>query len=179
MSATLSACIGGIDLATNKSGKRNIAATVKALIAPVVEQMVFLLWDVSYMKEGASWNLVVTIDSPDGITITDCEHVTHAINPILDKADPIPDSYYLEVSSPGLERVLKSDEQFAAMVGSNVEVSLFVPAGEDMPPAIVGQKIFIATLGEKTSSALTLTVDTLSFLLENEKIARVKTIYEE
>ena len=84
------------------SSKGNIAARVTDVISPVVSELGYEIWDVEYVKEGADWHLRVTIDSPNGININDCEKVHRAIDPVLDEYDPIEDAYYLDVSSPGL-----------------------------------------------------------------------------
>ena len=109
-----------------KNGK-NTAETVRQLIAPTVSAMCFDLWDVEFVKEGAEWILRITIDSPEGIGIEDCEAVSRAIDPILDEADPIESSYRMEVSSPGIERTLRTPEHFAACEGMKASVKLFAP----------------------------------------------------
>ncbi len=83
------------------------------------------LWDVRFLKEGASWYLRVFIDSPNGISIDDCTNVSHAIDPIIDEADPIDVSYYLEVCSPGLERELTRPNHFEKSVGKTVKIKLY------------------------------------------------------
>ena len=84
--------------------KKNVAGTVAELIADTVRENGCELWDVEYVKEGADWHLRVTIDREGGVGIDDCERVHRAIDPLLDEADPIEGSYYLEVSSPGIPR---------------------------------------------------------------------------
>ena len=84
----------------------NSAERVYELIKDAVEAEGVRLWDVRFLKEGASWYLRVFIDKPEGISIDDCTNVSHAIDPIIDEADPIDVSYYLEVCSPGIEREL-------------------------------------------------------------------------
>lgn len=81
---------------------------------PIIERLGLSLWDVRFVKEGAEYYLRVFIDSENGITIEDCENVSRAIDEPLDIADPISQSYCLEVSSPGVERELRTDEHFAA-----------------------------------------------------------------
>ena len=71
--------------------------------------------------------LRITIDGEDGITIDDCEKMHRAIDPLLDEADPIEDAYHLEISSPGIERELKTDMQINACEGWDVEVRLYAP----------------------------------------------------
>ena len=107
-------------------GKKNIAAVVEELIAPtVVDEMGYDIWDVEYVKEGTSWYLRITIDKEDGIDIDDCEKVHRAVDPIIEEADPIEGFYYLEVSSPGVERNIRTTEHYEACVGCEVQLKLF------------------------------------------------------
>lgn len=105
----------------------SIAETVRALAEPVAESIGCWVWDVEFVKEGARRVLRITIDAEDGVTIDHCEQLHRAMDPILDEADPIEDAYYLEVSSPGIERELKTEEHIAACEGWNVEVRLYAP----------------------------------------------------
>lgn len=95
------------------------------LIKGAVEEQGVSLWDVRFLKEGASYYLRVFIDKPEGIDINDCTAVSHAIDPIIDEADPIDKSYYLEVCSPGLERQLIRPEHFERFIGAEVKVKLY------------------------------------------------------
>ncbi len=103
----------------------SVAEKVFALIKETVENEGVTLWDVRFLKEGASHYLRVFIDKPEGICIDDCTAVSHAIDPVIDEADPIDVSYYLEVCSPGLGRALTRDEHFTASIGKAVRVKLF------------------------------------------------------
>ena len=105
----------------------SVAQTVRALAEPVAESLGCWVWDVEFVKEGARKILRITIDSEEGITIDDCEKMHRAIDPILDEADPIEEQYYLEVSSPGIERELKTEEHVLACEGWDVEVRLYAP----------------------------------------------------
>ncbi len=107
--------------------QKNIAGRVAEIIAPTAAEQGLILWDVEFLREGARQVLRVTIDSPKGINIDDCEKFHRAIDPVLDEADPIEMAYYLEVSSPGVERELKYPEHFAACRGWDVEVKLYAP----------------------------------------------------
>lgn len=98
--------------------------TVEKLVRPVIESMGLVLWDVRYVKEGTSWYLRIYIDSDEGISIDDCTDVSHAIDPIIDEADPIKTAYYLEVCSPGLARELTRDEHYEIMRGEAVIIHL-------------------------------------------------------
>jgi len=102
-----------------------VADKVFSLIRETVEAQNVMLWDVRFVKEGASYYLRVFIDNENGITIDDCTNVSHAIDPVIDEADPIDKSYYLEVCSPGLERELTRDEHFNRFIGSSVKVKLY------------------------------------------------------
>ncbi|MDE5769950.1 MAG: ribosome maturation factor RimP, partial [Oscillospiraceae bacterium] len=93
------------------------------LVFPVVSSLGYLIWDVRFEKKGADWELTVFIDKEtDGITIDDCEKVTTPVNDLLDEHDPIPQSYRLSISSPGLEADLIRESHFDACVGCEVRV---------------------------------------------------------
>lgn len=92
------------------------------LVKPVTDELGYFLWDVCYVKEGASWYLRIFIDRDEGITIDDCEKVTEPVNAILDETDPIPQSYMLEVGSAGLERELLKEEHFEVCKGDKVRI---------------------------------------------------------
>lgn len=100
---------------------------VTSLIKEPVEALGYTLWDVKFVKEGASWYLRVFIDKDEGIGIDDCTAVSHLIDPIIDEADPINVGYYMEVCSPGLERELSKPWHFEKYIGANVLVKLIRP----------------------------------------------------
>ncbi len=106
---------------------KNTADRVAELVRPAIEALGLQLWDVRFLKEGASWYLRVYIDSENGIDINNCTDVSHAIDPIIDEADPISQAYYLEVCSPGLCRELKTDRHFNLMAGKEVKVHTVRP----------------------------------------------------
>ncbi len=110
-----------------KGEKKNTAAMVYELAKPLAEKAGVDLWDVRFEKEGASWFLRVILDSPEGITFTDCENVSRPLSDLLDEKDFIEQSYYLEVSSPGLNRELKKEEHFRTCLGEEVLVKLIRP----------------------------------------------------
>ena len=105
----------------------SVVTVVTDLITPVADELGYFIWDVEFVKEGGKKILRVTIDNEDGITIEDCEKLHRAIDPVLDEADPIEEAYYLEVSSPGIERDLKTDMHISACEGWDVEVRLYAP----------------------------------------------------
>lgn len=110
-----------------KSKKENTVEVVTELVKPIVEQLSLTLWDVRFVKEGASWYLRIFIDKESGVTIEDCEAVSRAVDKPLDDLDPIEQNYCLEVSSPGIERELLKDEHFDAFLGAPVMVRTIRP----------------------------------------------------
>ncbi len=116
----------------------NIAEKVYDLIKNTVEEQNVTLWDVRFVKEGASWYLRVFIDKEDGISIDDCTNISHAIDPVIDAEDPIDKAYYLEVCSPGIERELTRRFHFESVVGEKIKIKLY--------KALDGKKEFIGKL---------------------------------
>lgn len=108
-----------------KSG--NTVEIVRSLAAPLAKELGLMIWDVRFVKEGADWFLRIFIDKEGGIGIEDCENMSRAVNPVLDEADPIEQSYCLEVCSPGIDRELTRPEHFEAYLGSVVQVRLIRP----------------------------------------------------
>ena len=107
--------------------KNLTAVKVAGLIKDSIEGMGLQLWDVKFQKEGTSWYLRVFIDKDGGVDINDCTDVSRLIDPILDEADPINVSYYLEVCSPGLERELTERWHFEKYKGEKVMLKLIRP----------------------------------------------------
>ena len=102
-------------MAKGKGG--GTVGTVEALVTPVLEQLGMRLWDVRFEKEGPDWFLRIYIDRDEPLDLNACEEATRAINPVIDAADPIDQSYFMEVGSPGLGRKLTRDVHFEAMRG--------------------------------------------------------------
>ena len=148
-----------------------IAEVVAALAEPLAEELGYFLWDVEYVKEGGRRILRITIDSEEGINNDDCEKMHRALDPVLDEADPIEEAYYLEVSSPGIERELRTDMHIDACEGWNVEVRLYAP--------VDGSKIFrgkLMTLGENGSVRIEANGKTREFA--RESVAKIQTYFE-
>ena len=109
-------------------GKGGITVnTVWDIAQPIAESLGLELWDVRFEKEGADWFLRVFIDKDGGVSIDDCVDMSHALDKPLDDADPIEQSYCLEVCSPGLERNLKRDSHFEKCIGKPIQVKLIRP----------------------------------------------------
>ena len=104
----------------------NIEEKVEKLVKKPIEELGYSLYDVQYVKEGQDYYLRIFIEKPNGsIDLNDCEKVNDGINDLLDKADYIKEQYFLEVSSTGLEKVLRRDEHLEQSIGKEVEVKLF------------------------------------------------------
>lgn len=124
---------------------------VYALIKPITDELEYFLWDVSYVKEGALWYLRIFIDRDEGITIEDCERATAPISDILDKTDPISQSYMLEVGSAGLERELLKEEHFEVCIGDRVRIRFI--------RGIDGEKEICAELKDADKESVTVVLD--------------------
>jgi len=152
--------------------KGNIASRVYDLVKETVEECGCMLWNVEFVKEGSDHNLIIYIDKPEGISLDDCEMVNDAVEPILDEADPIEGSYYLEISSPGLERELKTPEHINAFIGERVLVKLY--AAKDGKKAFDGN---IASFDEE-NDVLTLSCEGETVSLALKDCASIKTVCE-
>ncbi len=115
----------------------NIENKVTSLVEPIINNIGYELYDVIYEKEAKDYYLRIVIDKPDGIDINDCETVNNAINDILDEADYIKDQYFLEVSSPGVERLLRKEKHYIAQIGNNIMVKLY--KSENKKKEIIGK----------------------------------------
>ena len=118
-----------------KPGKPQQGSAVKvveALVRPVVEGMNLRLWDVRFEKEGPDWFLRVLIDRDEPLDTDTCEAVSRAIDPLLDEADPIEQSYYLEVGSPGLGRRLTRPEHYEQLKGRKCAAHLIRPDEQEL-----------------------------------------------
>lgn len=109
------------------SRREDYETRTEKLLLPIAEANGVSIYDVEYVKEGADYYLRAYIDKPDGVNIQDCENVSRALSDELDRADFIPDAYILEVSSPGLGRMLKKDKHLQASIGEEVEIKLYKP----------------------------------------------------
>ena len=142
----------------------NSAERVYELIKDAVEAEGVRLWDVRFLKEGAAWYLRVFIDKPEGICIDDCTNVSHAIDPIIDEADPIDVSYYLEVCSPGIERELTRSRHYEESLGKQVRLKLY--------RAYDGKKEITGTLEDVTEENVTLVTEGNALTVERKNISK-------
>lgn len=147
--------------------KNRVEKIAEKLVIPIVEKEEFDLVDVEYKKEGAHWYLRIYIDKPGGITLDDCQKVSEQLSGLLDKEDPIKGNYFLQVSSPGLDRPLKREKDFTRFKGELVEVRLY--------QALDGQKVIEGELIGLEDNIIKLKVENMGLLeLPREKVALTK-----
>lgn len=141
------------------------------LAAPIVTELGYLVWDIRYEKEGASWYLRIFIDSEtETISINDCEKVTGPISDMLDEKDPIAQSYILEISSAGLERDLIRESHFDACVGCVVRARLIRP--------IDGCREMVGTLTDWNKEQITMETENGAAEIPFNALAFVKLYFE-
>lgn len=147
----------------------NIEEKVNDLLKEKINALGYDLYDVEYVKVGKDFFLRIYIDNEKGIDLNDCEKVSNEINSILDEADLIKDQYFLEVSSPGIERVLRKDEHLKANIGKNIEVRLFKP--------IEKQKQYIGELVGFNDEFIDVKIENI-ISIDRRNIAQIKTVYD-
>ncbi len=138
------------------------------LLGPVVAGLGYELWEIEYAPRAGGGLLRLYIDSPDGISLDDCEKVSRAVSAVLDEADPIPNEYTLEVSSPGMDRVLRTQAHFARFAGERVKV--------EMIQLINGRKRFQGRLKQVGESEITLEMDGSEVSLPIDDIHRARLV---
>ena len=152
-------------MAYNKTEKE-----VKELITPIIDEREITLWDIEFKKEGPSYVLRIYLDKDGGIGINDCEEVSRALSAVLDERDPIPQAYMLEVSSAGLDRIIKYDFHFEKCMGKNVDVKLFA--------TLDGVKEFTAKLTGFDGENVTMEKDGSEITLPFNKISSLRLTVE-
>ncbi|MBQ4537312.1 MAG: ribosome maturation factor RimP [Lachnospiraceae bacterium] len=136
------------------------------LLFPIVEKFGVEIYDVEYVKEGSDYYLRAYIDKEGGVNIIDCENVSRALSDALDAKDFIPDSYILEVSSPGLGRTLKKDKHLEKSLGEEVEVKLYKPVEK--------RKEFAGILERFDKDSITITEDGVELIFERTAVALIR-----
>ena len=143
-----------------------ISERVFELAKPIVEEEGCSLWDVEYLREAGTWYLRVYVDKDGGVSIDDCERISRRLDPVLDEADPVPESYVFEVGSAGADRELKRPGDFEQFMGSEVEVKLYRP--------VDGSKHYTGTLSGYEAGAVSLTVGEKTLRFPKEQVAQVR-----
>ncbi len=149
-----------------------IEEKVESLVKEKIEKVGYELYDVLYVKEGSNKILRIVIDSENGISLDDCEKVNNEIKETIDEANPIEEQYFLEISSPGIERLLRKDWQLKKFKGTDVNIKLFKKDEN-------GKKEYTGTLGEVTENTLDVEIDGQNVTIDRKIISQVKTVYTE
>ena len=150
--------------------EKSIETKVENLLKNTIEDLGYELYDVLYLKEGKDFYLRIVIDKEAGIDINDCEKVNDEINDMLDEADYIKDQYFLEVSSPGLERTLRKSIHLEKQIGNKISVKLF--------KGIEKQKELVGILKEYSEDELILEQENKEIKVDVKNIALAKTVFD-
>ena len=148
-----------------------IEEKVEELVKEKIENLGYELYDVLYIKEGPNRILRIVIDNEKGISLEDCEKVNNEIKDIIDEKDYINEQYYLEVSSPGIERLLRKDWQLQKYIGEDVSVKLFKKDDK-------GNKNYIGKLWEVTDNFIKISQNE-EIQIDRKNISQIKTVFNE
>ena len=148
----------------------NIEEKVETLLKEKIKELGYELYDVEYAKEGKNYFLRIFIDNEKGIDLNDCEKVNDGIMDLLDEADVIKEQYFLEVSSPGIERILKKDKHLDLAMGEEIEVNLFKPIDK--------KKTLDGTLTGYDESSITMMYENDEISILRKDISQMKTKYD-
>ncbi|MCQ4865552.1 ribosome maturation factor RimP [Pseudoflavonifractor phocaeensis] len=143
-----------------------VTEVARALADPIAAENGCTIWDVEYVREAGTWFLRVFIDHEGGVDINHCEAVSRPLSDKLDEVDPIEGSYTLEVSSAGIDRVLKKPEHFAQFIGSEVEVKLYRP--------VEGRKDHVGVLMAYDGGNVTVGLAGTETTFEKKDVAQVR-----
>ena len=147
----------------------SIEEKVETLLQSKITELGYDLYDVEYAKEGKNYFLRIFIDNEKGIDLNDCEKVNDGIMDLLDEADYIKEQYFLEVSSPGIERILKKDKHLDLAMGEEIEVNLFKPIDK--------KKTLDGTLTGYDESSITMMYENNEIIIERKNISLMKLKY--
>ena len=148
-----------------------IEEKVETLVKEKIEKIGYELYDVLFVKEGPNKILRIVIDSPKGISLEDCEKVNNEIKETIDEANPIEDQYFLEISSPGIERLLRKDWQLKKFKGEKVNIKLFKKDEN-------GKKEYTGILGDITENTLDVDIGE-NINIDRKTISQIKTVYSQ
>ena len=148
----------------------SIEEKVEKLVEPLIKNIGYELYDVEYAKEGKNYFLRIFIDNEKGIDLNDCEKVNDAITDILDEKNYIKEQYFLEVSSPGIERVLRKDKHLEKNIGKEISIKLFKKDEN-------GKKEYVGKLKEFDDFKIIIEQDEKEIQVERKNISQIKTVY--
>ncbi|MBR0136427.1 MAG: ribosome maturation factor RimP [Clostridia bacterium] len=144
---------------------------VAEIVGPKIGELGYELYDVEFRKEYGCWELLITIDAPGGVDLDACEKISRAIEPELDKADPIEQAYYLTVSSVGIDRPLKLSKDYDRNIGNILDIKLYSPP-EDK--ALGKKKNFTAKLVSHDEETFTFETEKGGFTLPKKAAALIR-----
>ena len=150
--------------------KSRVVSAVEEMATPVLDGMGIELVDIVYIKEGGGWFLRIFIDKPGGVGLEDCRRVSEQIDPLLDQHNPIPHSYTLEVSSPGLERPLKKPAHYERFTGGKIRLHTFFP--------VEGRRKFKGVLVASDNHSVTLETEDGRVVIPMEQVASARLAAE-
>lgn len=148
----------------------NIEEKVEMLLQSKINELGYELYDVEYAKEGKNYFLRVFIDKEEGIDLNDCEKVNDGIMDLLDEADYIKEQYFLEVSSPGIERNLRKDKHLDSAMGERIEVNLFKPMDK--------KKCLQGVLTGYDADTITMMYENDEISINRKDISQMKTTFD-
>ena len=149
----------------------SIDEKVEKLIEPIIEKIGYDLYDVEYAKEGKNYFLRIFIDNEKGIDLNDCEKVNDAITDILDEENYIKEQYFLEVSSPGIERILRKDKHLQQNIGKQVSIKLFKKDEN-------GNKEYVGILKKYDDLDVFIKLNEEEIKIERKNISQIKTVFD-
>lgn len=149
----------------------NIEEKIENRISKIINDLGYKLYDVQYAKEGKDYFLRIFIEKDDGeITLNDCENVNNAITDILDKEDYIKEQYFLEVSSTGVEKIIRKEKHLKENIGELITIRLFKP--------IKNLKEFVGKLLKYDKNTLTIEIENEEIEIERKNISLIKKFYD-
>ncbi|KAF5035734.1 Ribosome maturation factor RimP [bioreactor metagenome] len=151
--------------------KKSIESSVQDLVEDIIRSSEIELVDIEYVKEGPFKYLRVYLDKAEGITVDDCADVSRALNKKLDEVDLIKEQYFLEVSSPGVERPFKTDADYQKNIGNFVEVKFYKP--------IDGRKSVEGILSEKQDNQVVIQAGEEQIKIEVKDISKINRVLED
>ena len=153
--------------------KTNVCATVEELVTPIAQKNGCTVYDVEFKKEGSDYYLRVFIDMADeekNVSLEECEAVSRELSDALDSADPIEQAYMLEVSSPGLDRAIKTKKHFEMFIGSKIDMGLY--------KAVDGSKVITGDLISFEDGVITVNTPKGEFSIKRAETTFVKLSLE-
>jgi ribosome maturation factor RimP len=151
--------------------KKSIESSVQELVEEIIKSTKIELVDIEYVKEGPFKYLRVYIDKPEGITVDDCADVSRVLSKKLDETDPIEEQYFLEVSSPGLERAFKTETDYRKNIGNMVEAKLYKPMD--------GKKVIKGMLRDKGENFVVIESEGENITIGLKDISKINRVVED